>query len=237
MIKVVKWKTGRVTLIVSVVSLFLSLIKLSEYAMAQTSYDYPDQFVLFDLESAAALAYFVLDVIHYFLNDAVFLLLNLIIDIKLVTFIKKGLREKENLKNKLEISVQPNQVEQLDTKNRENSKKAKSIENKANSMIVADSLLYLFCRLPELLGRFFFYFIPYAMDYGTTCRSIFACSLISNLIEYFYMLSFLFNLLIYYKFNSNFQIGFRKFFGMKIVAQQAISKPHPKAAQGQSKSL
>lgn len=105
----------------------------------------------------------------------------------------------------------------------EEVKKKTSVERKSNTMIILNGVIYLFCRLPELLGVFVLYFYDEILDqvrgyqvFGDeNCYLSEECYYFSNTIEYFYMLSYIFNIFVYHNFNSNFNKGLRNYFGIK----------------------
>ena len=96
------------------------------------------------------------------------------------------------------------------------AKKKRSIEIKSNVMIVVSVILYVVCRVSELVARAYFY--GHTLS-SVRCQGALLCYLVLNAIEYLYMVSYLFNIIIYYKFNGNFQKGFRRFLGLKTNDQ------------------
>ena len=107
----------------------------------------------------------------------------------------------------------------------EESKKIKSAEKKANALIVTNIFIYLVCRLPELFATVYFFIQEILFSTPSLCYLNIIWYLISNTIEYIYMLSYLFNILIYFKFNTNFKKGFRNFFKKRNRARFAILSP------------
>lgn len=151
-------------------------------------------------------------IIHFILNDFVTLILNLIVDIRLIQIIKSDLDEK--LKNKFHNKTDLSELDKKKLKDEE--KKKTSVERKANAMIVVNVFIYLICRLPEIGSLFFYFFTP---ELTRSC-TLDICHLVSDFIDYLYILSYMFNIFIYYKFNTNFNKGLRNFFG--ISARKSI---------------
>ena len=143
---------------------------------------------------------------HYIFNDFVILATNLAIDIKLVIVIR------QDIKKKMEFLALDSELAQ------KMMKKRKSIHSKINSMLVINILIYVICRLTELLAYVFFYLYEPSSDQMTgtkNCDFVILCYLIANSVEYVYMTAYTFNILIYYKFNTNFRRGFHNFFKFK----------------------
>ena len=147
--------------------------------------------------------------LNYILNDFVILLVNLIIDMKLVILIKSNLKLKVEMRMKnLEKSSKTDKKrlrEEIDNK--------RKVENKANSMIVLNLIVYFFCRLPELLSIIFFYFEGF-FSFVQMCSENTLCYLLSDTIEYLYMISYIFNFFFYYRFNLEFKRNCFAFFGL-----------------------
>ena len=94
-------------------------------------------------------------------------------------------------------------------------KKKKKAENKANSLIVWNIGISVFCRLPELIGIFYYFLNTNTNSQVFLCYANIFCYLLADTLEYFYMLSYSLSIFVYYRFNSNFQRGFRSFFVLK----------------------
>ena len=166
-------------------------------------YDTPVQFSInFYVENSLDKFVAGLIIIHYILNDFVLLLVNLIVDLKLVCLIKADLKQK--------IKFSGSQAS-----NQKLLKKSHSVQNKANYMIIINMVIYLFCRMPELASRIYFLLNERTDTLLYNCSVEIFCYLLANTIEYLYMLSYSFNLIIYYNFISSFRAGFRQFFGRK----------------------
>ena len=147
------------------------------------------------------------------LNDLIILILNFFIDICLVLVIKSDLRKKILNKQKQSVKSHAVQTNLEKRKLREEEDKKTSVEKKANAMMVMSFFIYILCRTPELVGVFtLYYFSKISEKY---CGSFILCTLIANLIEYMYMLSYIFNIFIYYNFSTFFNKGLKNFFGLK----------------------
>ena len=211
--KFAELKVKRLGFTVVVISAITSISKFFEFDFEYVTYDSPAPFYIKAMNhSDTGYTRIVFYFLHYLLNDLVFLVINLIIDAFLVAKIKS------NLKEKLKARSHTNQTQNLSEadvrKLEEEVKKKKSVEHKANQLIVSNIIIYVLCRLPELFGIFHFYFDFNPLSINKDCEGEILCYLIANSIEYLYMLAYLSNIIIYYKFNNNFQIGFRNFFGL-----------------------
>ena len=192
-----------------------SVIKIFNYSIGDlrlTSLDSPTAFMINSFQLKKFWYLSALYLFHYIFNDILLLTVNLIIDIKLVTVIKSDLLEKFRLKANLFEGDSTTRF--LKFKN--DLKYKKKVENKANSMIIASFVVYVICRLPELLGVLYFYNNSIFSVQAYYCAKELLCYLIDDSIDYLYMLSYSTNIMFYYKFNSFFQRGFRRFFGLKI---------------------
>ena len=98
----------------------------------------------------------------------------------------------------------------------------RNVENKSNMMIITTLILYVICRLPELLGIIYFYDNKLS-KFVVLCQDNILCSLLDNIIEYLYLISYCTNILFYYKFNNNFQKGFRNYFNFEFLKKKEHS--------------
>ena len=79
-------------------------------------------------------------------------------------------------------------------------------------------------RCAELATKIFFYFYEKVNEDNNSveiCGSEILCFLLQDLVEYSYMLAYLFNILLYNNFNSNFRKGLRNFLGLKQIKSSA----------------
>ena len=147
--------------------------------------------------------------LHYLLNDFVFLAFNLVIDIFLVRLVRQDLRMK--------VVFSLNSHNPDDPRAKKVLSDVKKIEKNTNKMIVYTLLLYLLCRMPELAFSIHLLFVNkkymgvlyYEMCPGTICI------VMSNIIQYIYMISYFTNILFYYKFNKPFRHSLQNLLRLK----------------------
>ena len=150
----------------------------------------------------------VLHVGHYVLNDGVLFVINLVVDIMLVRRMRANLAKKlVFVKNFTEASGQSDK----DKQKRDEIEKANSDGNK---LIVSSLVFFVFCRLPEAAFELHLLFIGIGdlNSYYRMCISKSFCSLLRDISQFFYIISYSFNLLLFYKFNKNFRLACRHFF-------------------------
>ena len=188
-----------------------SMIKIFNYDIETQNFGSFDSPISFQINSQIQNQYWYMPAFyffHYCLNDLVLLLVNLIIDIRLVFVIKRNMAEKIEFK-----THSCEKGEKICEKFKRDIKHHQDVNSKLNSMIIATLLIYIFCRLPEFFASI--YFFDTKLMYLNNCMDNYFCYLLYNAIEYLYMVSYSSNILLYYKFNSQFQSGFRNFFNMK----------------------
>ena len=183
----------------------------------ESFYDTPSTFKIdilhYDVRPIRTYFYFS----YYLINDLFTLAANLAVDCLLVRRIRMNLKLK--LARKWKNKVRENLTDHERTKFKEEEKKKASVERKATAMIIISVIIYLCCRLPELVGVFVLYNLP-KMTQSSCIVNIF-CYLSTNFIEYLYMLSYIFNIILYYKFSSYFRKGFRNFFHLSILPEHS----------------
>ena len=163
--------------------LVISLTKLVEYQFDVIFFDSPSPFRQSEANFAIFTYQSVFYLLHYLLNDFIILVVNLVIDVKLVLCIKANLAQKSVI---LESTLFANKASETEkAKLKEEEKKRKSAENKANMMILVNLVIYVFCRLPELLEIFYEYF--QGSSSSGFCEAEIFCYLLKNVIEYLYM--------------------------------------------------
>ena len=166
--------------------------------------------------------------IHYILNDFVLLIINLAIDIKLAGVIRLDLKLKEQVQSRLE-HIPSSHVYQLSKDGHTNkhvdmANERKQTEQKINSMIISSLLVYFICRVPEMASSFFTYFFSsYQSGLRSDCSLLKLCNLFFDSVQYIYMISYILNIVFYYRFNKNFRHGFKHFFDS---LKKKFSKPH-----------
>ena len=150
--------------------------------------------------------------LHYVLNNGFLLFANMIIDVRLFFCIRKQLAKKRNNIMNMEISHSMSK----------NLHEIKRAESNATKLVIFPLIVYMFCRLPELVFHLHIFFIVdnsiISFDYFTFCRFS-VCLLLINTIQYLYMISYLTNLFFYIKFNKQFRMGLRKFIKRDEIPQ------------------
>ena len=151
---------------------------------------------------------------RFFLNDFIILIINLAVDCCLVSVVRANLTKK--VKNVFKFKDTSHfELSALEKKKfAEENKKKTLVERKTNAMVIISIVIYVFCRVPELLSVFFFFYAVRVLN--SSCSQIIFCHLISNFVEYMYMLSYIFNIFLYSKFNNFFRRGFGNFFNTKL---------------------
>lgn len=90
------------------------------------------------------------------------------------------------------------------------------LEEKINRIIVANLMVYTVCRLPELTLMVAIYFFDLRDTiFEGQCSVLKICYLLSDSIQYLYMISYITNIYFYYRFNSNFEKSLRKLLNLK----------------------
>ena len=102
-------------------------------------------------------------------------------------------------------------------------KKNASVKNKMNALIIVSVLIYLMCRLPEILINILTSILPLLIPEFICITSVLGY-IVSDSIQYIYTLSYVFNILLYYKFNNNFKLGLRNYFSLKKKTDQNASE-------------
>ena len=133
---------------------------------------------------------------HYLFNDFFILLANLIFDIVLVKEIRKNLKQKKALQLKSNSAQSEKILEEIAT-----------VEKNTIKLVVYPLLMYLLCRVPELVVYLLFLFNVYPKF----CYNE-LCPLLLNVIQYLYVISYITNLFFYFKFYKVFRVSFKKSF-------------------------
>ena len=206
-------KFARIVLVVGVSSGILSSSKIFEYSTDFNVYDSPSPFrvsVEYFSKNASSSVFYLS---HYIFTDFFLLLVNILIDLFLVRKVKSDLKVKN--RNQMEKMNEASTFEK--NKLTEELKRNKSVKKKANALVICNIVVYVVCRLPELIGIFWEFLQPKmisATDF--ICQFNILCYLIYNTIEYVYMISYLFNIVIFYKFNNNFKKGLQNLWKRKF---------------------
>ena len=122
---------------------------------------------------------------HLFLNDFTILIFNLLIDVFLIQSVKAELSKKMlNMQKNLTTSNTTSN-HQVDEKSAQKLKKKNaSVERKANTLIIINLVIYIVCRLPELLNVFFNYYSQKIFHF--TSKTALVYILANNFTEYCY---------------------------------------------------
>ena len=152
-------------------------------------------------------------------SDLAYILITLIIDLVLVIYIRKTMKRSHNLGNFVRNvnSTTNHMVENLRNVEKKRKKKKESIQNRITWMIVLNSINFTLFRLPlavlSLYG-FIFYYDSKTKEYRPSlssyivCRYFKFCLNLQELLHAFYLLSFIFQFIIFFKFDKNFREGF-----------------------------
>lgn len=177
-------------------SLLTSVTKIFEYTDAIESLgspQIPDLFIKHLLEDPnKKIMFMIIYLIHYLLNDALFLSLNFIVDILLVIHIRKALNQKKLLLKKLNHK-----------NNQEKYNCILKAEHNTNKMLIYTFIMYIICRFPELV-LYIFLIIPDYDSNKSRFHRLVAPSAIS-VVQYLYVLAYTTNIFFYFKFNKLFQ--------------------------------
>ena len=200
-----KTRLRNLILVFIFVSTLLSYNKINEYnESASLSYLYENPIIyiyemIFILKS---IFFTLIYLFHYILFDFVILLINLIVDIWLVIHVKRGLKQKKAFNHKL-LNDSVGRNKQAEKRLDEIRKSEKS----ANQMIIFSLVVYIFCRLPELVVYLYFSLPVYNRESINIVGPI-----LINIIQFLYVFSYSLNLLFYFKFNFPFKIAFSNIF-------------------------
>ena len=132
----------------------------------------------------------ILNLINNLFNDVLFLFANLAVDLFLIRFIRLNLKRQKNLFH--------NDQEKL--------KHAINVEEKVNHMVVANTTLYLVSHLPQLLVTILLTIFKRSM--AKLCITSFSCNDFNEVSQIFIYLSYLLQIVVFFKFDSNFHDSF-----------------------------
>lgn len=180
----------------------ISINKIFEYDAEADRLFIREGPVLFNNVNHLSYWFIAIFVIHYVLIDLVCLVINFVIDIFLATAIRDHIKQKRS--NSIHLKN-----DQSDT-----DSKLDSVEAKTNRMLFYLFFFYFICRLPELI--FYMHLLFLSSDKNLVSQSWKyycinkLCTIESYLIEFIYLISYSFTILIYFKFNSKFSKGFNR---------------------------
>ena len=189
-------------------SLATSFCKIYEFSLnseTPQNLEYPVMSVFANRER---IWFVVIYAFHYITNDFILLVLNFAIDLKLFFITRANLKA---IKDNLFAMNQREDVKQMNSQLEE----IRSSETNINKLVIYSFLVYLFCRIPELLCYLHLLFVQdlseYGFDYYSFCQTV-TCGLLINSIHFLYMLTYISNFCFYYKFNKIFRQGVKKMF-------------------------
>ena len=185
----------------ALISLALCANKLGEYDVSKNFFaqiEYPrlnlQSYLSFSLNLLLYLT-------RYLLNDLIRHVLNLLVDIALVREIKLNLNKKKLFHKKL--------LHASNGTNKDAAKKLHDIRKthkNSNKLIVFSFLVYIICRLPELVV--YLYLATKSQEKSDQILMMTFGPLLVNIIQYLYILSYSTNLFFFIKFNNAFKTAF-----------------------------
>ena len=90
------------------------------------------------------------------------------------------------------------------------------LNQKINRVIIANLVVFSLCRMPEMALMITVYFVDLRDTiFADNCNKLNVCYLLSDSIQYLYMLSYITNIYFYYRFNLNFEKNLKVFFRLK----------------------
>jgi hypothetical protein len=132
-----------------------------------------------------------LNVVNNFLNNVLFLFLSLVIDVLMIRFSSKILKEKRALNC-------PHLKEAIDFKAR------------LNKMIITNASLFFISHIPEFVVTLLLIIFHYTLF--EFCFNGFSCFELIEMAQTFHFISVGFQFFIFLKFDKNFSCSFREFF-------------------------
>ena len=131
----------------------------------------------------------VLSLINDFLNDIIFFLINITIDLFLVKSSKKSLNNKKKLTHDIKM---------LD--------RASKSDKKITKMVIINGVLFLIAYSPEFISRVLLLFFDTFLF--RFCYLFYSCKNLTDLAEFFTFFSISFQFFLHIKFNNNFSEHF-----------------------------
>jgi len=163
------------------------------------------------IEHFSKLQYYVINIFFYIkviFSDLFYIVLNLIIDLKLLTFIK--IQNTKRIRNLAQV---------VNTNNNNNSNQADSNTNRLTSMIILNGLNCFILRFPSAFANFYGFifrydktdkiFKPNISGY-IVCRGFKICPSLQEILFFFYLISLFLQFLIFLKFDKIFHKGFNE---------------------------
>ena len=188
--------------IIFVLSLATSYCKIDEYQKGMFYHFNQDEFPGLNIKkyntNEMNYPFFIyIYLFHYILNDFILLMLNLLIDLMLVRKIKRDINKKRRIlfalfRSRAELDSTARKRQELD-----------KAEANTNKLIIYSVLVYIICRVPELV-IYIYFLMPLCDIY---CMTTYA-PLLVNISQYLYVVSYSTNIFFYFKFNKKFQQAF-----------------------------
>ena len=184
-------------LLTLLISCVLSTFKLFEYDLnveKDVRKDFPYEirneiYCQYEVNAAQCRLFNAFKMINSFLNDVLFLILNITVDIFLVKNFNSHLRKKSHLKNDEIIDLDSHKDIKLKKKN-------------LNRMIVINGLVYTMSHVPEFISSVLL--VVYGNKIAVFCFEKLSCDLINEEAAFFGLISIVFQFVIFYIFDKNF---------------------------------
>ena len=207
LLKLSKANLKVVTCLIVIISIVTSVNKIFEYNSTnvfKSQIETPSLFISEMLSSKADKLWFsIIYLFHYLLNDLVLLAANLVIDLLLVYEIKKDLSVKRKLLKKGDQHHQHHRHSTKDKRLMDNLDAISRTETNTNKMIIYSFVTYICCRFPELCLFVYFY-----LNYKDFLIFFTFGPIGINVVEFFYIISYITNIFFYFKFNKKFRDAF-----------------------------
>ena len=187
-------------LVFGFVSSFYETLEDNSFLFSLRLFGYPAIMVFYNSQYWVA----VVHEIHFFINDSVIFILNLIVDLLLVIQIRKDLAKKKKINLK---TLKASKSKQSHTRKTLNEIK-KSYDD-TNKMVLLSLGLYVVCRLPELafeIHLFLFKRSSRVGSYSFLCLYG-LCVFQKDFSQFLYLFSYCLNIISYYKYNKNFRLA------------------------------
>jgi len=220
LVKLNKFRKRYYFIISMIISVFINLFHLFEYnfnlAKKGDSFFEINSFESFFkdsnpsdefIENFPLFQFYLLNFFFYIkviFSDLFYIIFNLIIDLKLLSFIKTQIAKKSRILAQIENNI---------------SNKANSTKNRITTMIILNGLNCLVLRFPSAFANFYGFifrydktdkiFKPNISGY-IVCRGFKICPSLQEILFFFYLISLLIQFLIFLKFDKIFRKGYNE---------------------------
>jgi hypothetical protein len=140
----------------------------------------------------------ILDLINNILNNIVFILVNLIIDLSLLRFSHKKYNEKKNLTNDRTILEE-----------------AHNSKEKITKMVLINSVFFFISHFPAFLSTIFM--MIFHEKISKFCLFMFSCKKILEIFQSFYLISISLQIFLFLSFDKNFKLSLKDLIDRKIL--------------------